>query len=136
MKILIDTNVVLDLIQQRQDFYDDAKDVFAAIKNEKIEGFVTVKSLMDIHYVTKHILHDEAKVRTIIQNLLTLVRLMDSSAADASAALNSNINDYEDALMSVTASSNDIDYICTRNIKDYKNSTVTAILPADLLKII
>ena len=136
MKILIDTNVVLDLIQQRQDFYDDAKDVFAAIKDEKIEGFVTVKSLMEIHYVTKHILHDEAKVRAIIQNLLTLVRLMDSSAADASAALNSNINDYEDALMSVTALSNSIDYICTRNIRDYKNSNVTAILPEDLLIII
>lgn len=136
MKILIDTNIVLDLIQQRQDFYDDARDVFAAIRDERIEGYVTVKSLMDIHYVTKHILHDEAKVRTIIQNLLTLVKLLDSSAADASAALDSSVNDYEDALMSATASSNDIDYICTRNIRDYRNSVVAAILPVDLLKMI
>lgn len=136
MKILIDTNIVLDLIQQRQDFYDDARDVFAAIRDERIEGYVTVKSLMDIHYVTKHILHDEAKVRTIIQNLLTLVKLLDSSAADASTALDSSVNDYEDALMSATASSNDIDYICTRNIRDYRNSVVAAILPVDLLKMI
>lgn len=136
MKILIDTNIVLDLIQQRQDFYDDARDVFAAIRDERIEGYVTVKSLMDIHYVTKHILHDEAKARTIIQNLLTLVKLLDSSAADASTALDSSVNDYEDALMSATASSNDIDYICTRNIRDYRNSVVAAILPVDLLKMI
>lgn len=136
MRILIDTNVVLDLIQQRQDFYDDARDVFAAIRDEKIEGYITVKSLTDIHYVTKHILHNEAKVRAIIQNLLTLVRLFDSSAADASAALNSNINDYEDALMSQTALSSGMNYICTRNIRDYRNSGVAAILPADLLKII
>ena len=136
MRVMIDTCISLDLIQQRNDFFNDARDVFEAIKEERIEGFITVKSLMDIHYVTKHILHDEYAVRNVLQNLLILLKLKDSSAHDAIKALNSTITDYEDALMSETAISNDIDYIVTRNIKDYKNSTIKAVTPADLMSIL
>ena len=136
MKVMVDTCISLDFIHQRQQYFKDAKDLFAAIADEKIEGYVSVKSLVDIHYVTKHILHDEAAVRAILQNLLSLLKLVDSRADEASKALVSNINDYEDALMVQTAAANRIDYIVTRNVKDYKNSPVKAVSPADMMAII
>ena len=136
MKVMVDTCISLDFIQQRELFFNDARDLFAAIADEKIEGYVSVKSLVDIHYVAKHILHDEAVVRPILQNLLSLLRLVDSRADEASKALISNITDYEDALMAQTAAANSMDYIVTRNVRDYRNSPVKAITPADLMKTI
>ncbi len=133
---MVDTCISLDLIQRRQQFFNDAKDVFTMIADEKIEGYVSVKSLVDIHYVTKHILHDEAAVRAILRNLLSLLKLVDSRADEATDALVSDMIDYEDALMTKTAEANRMDYIVTRNIKDYKNSPVKAISPADLLHIL
>ena len=136
MKVMVDTCISLDFIQQRELFFNDARDLFAAIADEKIEGYVSVKSLVDIRYVAKHILQDEAVVRPILQNLLSLLRLVDSRADEASKALISNITDYEDALMAQTAAANSMDYIVTKNVRDYRNSPVKAITPADLMKTI
>ncbi|MBR4461127.1 MAG: PIN domain-containing protein [Erysipelotrichaceae bacterium] len=133
MKVLIDTCVSLDFIQQREPFFEDAKKLFEAVRNEEIEGYITVKSLMDIHYVIKHILHDEKAVRTILENLLVLMKLLDSSANDAAAALHSNVTDYEDALMAETAVSKGMDHIVTRNIRDYKNAAIAALMPGELI---
>ena len=124
MKALIDTCVSLDFIQGREPFFDDAKSVFEAIKDKKIEGFVTVKSLMDIHYVIKHCLHDETPVRSVLQDLLTLLTLVDSKSNDAQKALTSSITDYEDALMCQTA------------LSEGMNCVVTVITPADLISIL
>ena len=136
MKVLIDTCVSLDFLQQREPFFENAVKVFEAIKEEKIEGYITIKSMMDIHYVTKHILHDENSVRRIIQNLIILLSPLDSTAHDAVLALNSDITDYEDALMAETAFSQGLDYIVTRNTKDYKHSAVPIITPEELAQIV
>lgn len=133
---MIDTCVSMDLIQKRKEFFEDAKIIFEAIKDEKIEGYITVKSLMDIHYVTKHILHDETAVRTMLQNLITILKLTDSLSKDAIAALNSATSDYEDAMMIESSKSLGMDYIITRNINDYKKSSIPAITPNDFIKLI
>ena len=136
MRVMIDTCVSMDLIQKRKEFFEDAKIIFEAIKDEKIEGYITVKSLMDIHYVTKHILHDETAVRTMLQNLITILKLTDSLSKDAIAALNSATSDYEDAMMIESSKSLGMDYIITRNINDYKKSSIPAITPNDFIKLI
>ncbi|MBR0461950.1 MAG: PIN domain-containing protein [Erysipelotrichaceae bacterium] len=133
MRVLIDTCISLDFIQRRDPFFEDAKKVFMAMVTENLEGCITVKSLTDIYYVTKHILHDEVSVRTIMENLLAIVKPEDSLAYDAICALSSDMNDFEDALMAISAKTLKVDYIVTRNIKDYKYSPVKPILPKDLL---
>ena len=133
MRVLIDTCISLDFIQRRDPFFEDAKKVFMAMVTENLEGCITVKSLTDIYYVTKHILHDEVSVRTIMENLLAIVKPEDSLAYDAICALSSDMNDFEDALMAISAKTLKVDYLVTRNIKDYKYSPVKPILPKDLL---
>ena len=136
MKVMIDTCVSLDFIQQREPFFSDAEKIFEAISDEKIEGYLTVKSLADIHYVVKHIIHDEKEVRNVLRNLLTLLKLVDSGASGAMNALDSSVLDFEDALMIETSATENLDCIVTRNIKDYKKSSVQVVLPDQLLRLI
>ena len=134
MIVMIDTCVVLDYLLDREPFVYDAEKLLVKVAEEEIQGLITVKSLMDIHYILKHTLHKEEKVRATITTLLDSLMLVDSTAEDAIRALSSRITDYEDALMVETANSCNCDRIITRNKKDYKNSNVLVMTPAEFLK--
>lgn len=134
MIVMIDTCVVLDYLLDREPFVYDAEKLLVKVAEEEIQGLITVKSLMDIHYILKHTLHKEEKVRDTITTLLDSLMLVDSTAEDAIRALSSRITDYEDALMVETANSCNCDRIITRNKKDYKNSNVLVMTPAEFLK--
>lgn len=136
MIVIIDTCVVLDAAMKRDVFFEHAKTILEAAAEDRFQGVVTVKSLMDIHYVIKHLLNDENKTRDVLKNVASLFRIIDSTAQDALRALDSDIRDYEDALMAETALSNQIDCIVTRNIKDYRKSVVPAVSPEEFLKLL
>ena len=134
MRAIIDTNVVLDYILNRKGFYEDAEKIMELIKEERIDGSITVKSLTDIHYVIKNATNNEQKTREIIKDVLILLRLLDSKSSDAINALFSPINDYEDALLHETAINFDADYIITRNIKDFQKSKIKILSPKQAIK--
>lgn len=136
MRIMVDTCIVIDAIQKREPFYNDAKELLELIQNEKVEGYITVKELTDIHYVIKHVTHDENKTRMIMNNLIELFTILDSKSEEAKLAINSKMVDYEDALMYETAYSNEADCIVTRNVKDFKNTRepITVATPKQFIK--
>ena len=70
MTVLFDTCILLDFLLDREPFADDAEQLLLMIALNDIKGFITVKSLMDIHYVLKHVIHDEEKVRSALSILL------------------------------------------------------------------
>ena len=123
-----------DFLLDREPFADDAEQLLLMIALNDIKGFITVKSLMDIHYVLKHVLHDEEKVRSALSILLDTFWPVNSNAEDAINALTSKARDYEDALMIETAISCHSDCIITRNIRDYLQSIVPAYTPAEFLQ--
>ncbi len=122
-----------DFLLDREPFADDAEQLLLMIALNDIKGFITVKSLMDIHYVLKHVIHDEEKVRSALSTLLDTFWLVNSNAEDAINALTSKVRDYEDALMIETAISCKSDFIITRNTKDYRNSAVKIYEPQEFL---
>ncbi len=134
MRVLLDTCVVLDVLQHREPFWEDAYAVFLAIANRRAEGFLTAKALTDIYYLTHRITHDDKETRRVLSTLLIPFELVDTTSADCHQAVASNITDFEDAVMVQTAIRTGIDYIITRNLKDYKDSAVPACLPADFLQ--
>jgi len=134
MIAVIDTCVILDAVMERTGFCDDAKRILELVADGEVSGLITVKSLMDLHYVIKHINNNEQETRDILKNILIVLRLVDSCSKDAIVALNSSVNDYEDALMCETAVSIGADCIVTRNLKDYKKSSIKAISPKDFLQ--
>lgn len=136
MMVLFDTCVVLDHLMDRYPFVEDADQLLKFVSNNRIEGFITVKSIMDIHYILKNHYHDESKVRKILMNLSEIFEITDSLTYCCLKSFNSKINDFEDALMSQTGEILEVDYFVTRNTKDYKNSKLKVKTPKELIKIL
>lgn len=133
MTIIFDTCIILDYLLNRKEFIEASENIIFKAVNQDITGLLTVKSIMDIHYFLRKTLHDERKTREIISTILDSFILIDSNAADAIKALNSEIKDYEDALTVETASSNEIDAIVTRDLNDFKGSKIQVISPETLV---
>ncbi|MBQ9823663.1 MAG: PIN domain-containing protein [Solobacterium sp.] len=134
MTVMMDTCIILDYLPDRETFADDAEKLILMAAEGEIDGMVTVKSLMDIHYVLKHVLLDEKKTRESLHVLLDSLIPADSASEDAVRALSSKMNDYEDALMSETAKAYHCECIITGNTKDYRSSPVPAVTPSVFLK--
>ena len=121
MKIIFDTCVILDYLLDREEYSSNAEKLIIKAAQNRLQGLITVKSLMDIHYIS---------------TLLDSFALVDSTGENAVRALSSDVNDYEDALMIETAVSYEVDGIVTRNLKDYRKSSIRIYSPEDLLAVL
>ncbi|MBP5173567.1 MAG: PIN domain-containing protein [Clostridia bacterium] len=129
---LFDTCIVMDVQQKREPFFDDAHKLFLAVANRRIKGCLTAKSILDIYYLFHRQCHSVDETRKSISALLNLFEILDTSAIDCRKALLSGISDYEDAVMTETAIRERIDCVVTRNLRDYRNSSVTILSSEDL----
>lgn len=133
MKVLIDTNVVLDVLCKREGFYEDAARIMKYCEVNKITGVISALTIPNIVYIMRKEL-DAQKTRDVIEKLQLVFTIADLKSDDIKKALSMNFKDFEDALQSACASRIKADYIITRNIRDFINSKVTAIKPTELLE--
>lgn len=138
MRILLDTNVVLDVLQKRCPWFDDGKEIFLAVATKQIDGFVTAKEIADIHFFSRKQFKGEEdidkKTRKIISGILALFGIVDTLGEDCQNALGLENNDYEDAIMITSAQRAGIDLIVTRNTEHFLQSPVPICTPADFVK--
>jgi predicted nucleic acid-binding protein len=136
IKALIDTNVVLDALAAREPFRAEAERIFLLAAEEKFQGFVTANSITDVYYLIKKSA-SKAVAREALRNLLQVFAIVDIYAKDCVRALESSVQDYEDALIAVCASRIGADYIVTRD-GDFlqAESPVPLVTPAGFLKIL
>ena len=138
MKVLLDTNVILDVLQKRSPWFDDGKEIFLAVANKQIDGFVTAKEIADIHFFSRKQFQGEenidSKVRKIISGILALFGIVDTLGEDCQNALGIENNDYEDAIMITSAQRARIDLIVTRNTEHFIQSPVPISTPADFVR--
>ena len=130
---LFDTCIVMDVLQKREPFFDDAHKLFLAVANRRIKGCLTAKSILDIYYLFHRQSHGADETRKSISALLNLFEILDTSAIDCRKAILSGISDYEDAVMTETAIRERVDCIVTRNLRDFKNTSVRILSPEDLV---
>lgn len=133
MKVLIDTNVVLDVLCNRQEFLEASEKVFKLCEVNKISGYLSALSIPNILYVMRKELEPE-RTKEILTKLMLIFHVADLKADDLKKAAEMKFKDYEDAVQSVCASRIHADYIVTRNIRDFTASKVTAIKPSELLE--
>lgn len=133
MRVVIDTCVVIDALQSREPFYDDAKKVFLLCADLKFDGFLTTKSITDIYYLTHRQTHNDKETRGILTKLCDLFGVLDTTSLDIRKAISSDIRDFEDGVMIETALRYNLDCIVTRNIKDFSKSPVPVYTPAKLI---
>ncbi len=133
MKILIDTNVILDVLCYRTDFVEDSLKVFKYCEANHLTGCIAALSVPNIVYIMRKQL-DSEKIKEILTTLTSLFTVVDLRETDLIKAADLDFLDYEDALQSVCALRAKANYIVTRNIKDFKNSAVPAIKPSELFE--
>ncbi|MBQ7474642.1 MAG: PIN domain-containing protein [Clostridia bacterium] len=132
MKVLIDTCVVVDVLQSREPFREEAEKLFIHAANERFTGCVTAKSVTDIYYLTHRVTHSDRTARVILGKLFSLFDVVDTSGNDCRLALSSQTADYEDAVMIETARRIGADAIVTRNERDFIGSPVPVYSPERL----
>ena len=134
MKILLDTNIIIDALTSREPWNKSAEKIFLMSANHIVDMYITASSATDIYYLLRKFIKDTAQSKKIMSKLYMIVGILDVTAENCMEALASSINDYEDAVVEKVASSKKMDYIVTRNIKDYKEGTVKVILPDDFIR--
>ena len=134
MRVLFDTCVILDVLQAREPFREEAEKLFLAVANRKIDGVIAAKSVTDIHYLTHRVTHSAEKTREILLKLLSLFDLADTTGGDCRQALLSELPDYEDAVLIETAAREKLEGIVTRNLHDYRKASCRVYSPAELLE--
>ena len=133
MKILIDTNVILDVLCDRTDFVESSSKIWKLCEVEKIDGYISALSIPNIVYILRKELTPE-KTQQIIEQLFMIFHIADLKSSDIRKAANMKTSDYEDAIQMVCAQRMKVDFIVTRNIKDFIESKVPAMKPDELLE--
>ena len=133
MRVLIDTNVILDVLTNREEFADDAVKVFKLCEVRRLEGYISALTLPNLVYIMRKELKRE-QVKDVVEKLSLLFGIVDLREEDVKRAADMDIPDYEDALQCVQAARIKADFIVTRNLKDFKNSKVMAVKPSELLE--
>lgn len=133
-KVLFDTCVIVDVLQNRQPFAEKAEILFKAAASGLIDGYIAAKSVTDIYYLTHRITHNDTETRRILTTLLEFFAVADTAASDCLAALSSEMGDFENAVLCETAKRCGFNCIVTRNIKDYKKTDVKVLLPEELVE--
>lgn len=133
MKVLIDTNIILDVLCNRLPFVEDARKIFRLCEVNKITGYISALSIPNIVYIMRKEL-DADEISDILEKLSLIFTIADLKSSDLTKAAKLGFDDYEDALQSVCASRIKADFIITRNIKDFSYSKVAAVKPSEFLE--
>ena len=136
MKLLIDTNVILDVLLKREPFCDSARDVLAMSARQDVREYISASAVTDIYYIAHRQLKDRAAVRELLKRLLELVSVAGVSEREIRTALDLGWRDFEDSVQYAVALYETMDGIVTRNTEDYQGSNIKIWDPKSLLNAI
>ena len=134
MDLMIDSNVVLDHILDREPFAEKSRLVCLLGITGEAQTFINVNMLTDIFYILRK-MHGSKRAQEILEDELSFLQLVGVSTTDAKRALAKRWPDFEDALVAECANKINADYIVTRDEKDFARSSVKAVTPEELFKI-
>ena len=132
MRLLIDANIILDVLEKREPHYEQSALVWKLCETEQDEGFVSSLTFANLVYVMRKEMNPE-QVKSVLEMLKLIFRFEGLKESDLVNAANLCWDDFEDAIQSVTAERIKADCIITRNVRDFKYSKVTAFTPAEYL---
>src|SRR5690606_36640273 len=132
-KILVDTNIVIDLLSKREGFYKEAQELFTLADHNKIKLYISSLTIANTHYLLARN-HKLNEARKILIKFKVLVEILSMDNKILELALVSNFTDFEDAIQYHTALENDMDIILTRNKKDFKKSILPVLTAKEYLR--
>jgi predicted nucleic acid-binding protein len=132
MRVLLDTDVLLDYLLEREPFAQDAGQLLELNAQRAFEGYISGITPVNIFYIARKSLTSE-RLRQAVSDLLHTLHICPITHEVLSQAFDSPFTDYEDAVQHAAATASRLDAIVTRNLKDYSNATLPVYSPADFL---
>lgn len=119
--VFVDTNIVLDLLQKREGFFVEARELFTLADRKEVKLYISALTIANTYYLlSKH--YNSADARKLLAKFKVLVEVLAIDDKIIELSLVSDFKDFEDALQFYTALENNLAIIITRNKKDFKNN--------------
>ena len=135
MKILIDANIAIDVLLERQPFCNSAVKILSLSKGG-IDLFISASAVTDLFYIINRQIKDKKATIGLIKNLLENVAIAAVSNNEIYHAIDLDWDDFEDAVQYAAGEAISIDYLITRNKKDFLTAALPVVTPDEFLKII
>lgn len=132
--LLVDTNVVLDLLARREDYFKEAQELFTLSDHNKVQLNVSSLTFANTHYILSEQLKTP-NVRKILRKLKVLVNVISLNDKIIELALDSDFKDFEDAIQYYSALKCGADIIVTRNQKDFKRAKIPVLTAREYMKL-
>ncbi len=133
MKVLIDTNIVLDLLLEREPFIESALSLFEQIEQGKLVGYIAATTITNIFYIIRKAESNEAAIAAV-QRLLVGLQFCPVDRVVVTTALETGLKDFEDGIQLACATLNQLEAIVTRDLKDFSNASLPIWSIADALR--
>jgi predicted nucleic acid-binding protein len=133
MRLLVDINVVLDVILEREPWVTEAALLFSAIHGGLAEGYLAGHTVPTIHYIVRENRKDRALADAAVAKLLRIFTVVAAENPEMLQTLALGFSDFEDAVQASCAVKIGADWIVTRNLKDFRKSPVVGIPPGAAL---
>ena len=133
MRVFVDTNVLLDMICQREGFKEDADTIFRYCIEDKLKIVMSALTLINANYTAHKYGYSWDELLERICGYVEISTIDDGIFMNA---LYSNSSDLEDAVQYYSAKMSGADYIITRDVKGFVNSTITVLTPKDFLSVL
>jgi predicted nucleic acid-binding protein len=133
VRVLIDTNVALDFLLQREPFLQDAELLFQAIDQEEIVGYITATTLTDIFYISRRHTRSMEQARQAVSEMLTTMVICSVDRAVLELAFDSRLDDFEDAVQIFSAVAQGLEAIVTRDAQGFLSSPIPVLSVQELL---
>lgn len=131
--IFVDSDVILDVLERREPFYFYSAQILTLGDEKKAKLVTTSLVFANVYYLLRKHLGIE-KAREALRKLRIIIDIISVNAKEVDLALNSEMSDFEDALQYFTALDNKIDFIITRNSRDYKNPKLVVQTPQQYIE--
>ena len=133
MRLMIDTNIFLDVLLQREPLFESSKAVLKLCEDKKVQGFLSASSATDIIYIVRKGLQSTDSAYKALGSILDIVKILTVTNDDVLNAYIQKAANFEDCLLATCAKSNKCSAIVTRNKKDFKDFGIKLISPEELL---
>jgi predicted nucleic acid-binding protein len=135
LRVLVDSNVVLDVLQRREPFFAASAGVLASAETGQIEGWIAAHSVTTLFYLLAKARSPQL-ARVAISDLLNILSVAAVDQLVIEQALTLPYDDFEDAVQMMAAARSGADYLVSRNVADYKEGPLPVLQPAELLALL
>lgn len=133
--VLVDINILLDVLQKREPFFESSARLLSLIENGKVKGFIASHSVTTLFYLIKKD-RSSADAKATITSILQFMQVAAVDQNTIEQALNLDYHDFEDAVQMISALQCKADYLITRNLRDYQPPLLPVLQPVDFLAIL